>query len=267
MKNIHLILTEKPSRLQINKYNKLFLSLEPREYSDCVNQNIHITFDEKPKQGEWSLYQNKIHKCIEDIIGDEFKKIILTTDQDLIKEGVQAIPDEFLDWFIENPSCEKVDFRLLAKLNKSTKKYEDFWEIFIPEEEPKFEDSIENSVNIMSIANSMFGKKEEPKPVWKQIIEDCGGKEAFMEAAGLKPKQETLEEFAKQEAIKQYSEDTFGNLIVRKSIEKGAKWQQEQDNKLYSEEDLINAFNEGQALNVRGKLIQGKEWFEQFKNK
>jgi len=32
-------------------------------------------------------------------------------------------------------------------------------------------------------------------------------------------------------------------------------------------QQIIDAFNEGQALNVRGKLIQGKEWFEQFKNK
>ena len=36
---------------------------------------------------------------------------------------------------------------------------------------------------------------------------------------------------------------------------------------MYSEEEVINAFNEGQALNVRGKLIQGKEWLEQFKKK
>lgn len=65
----------------------------------------------------------------------------------------------------------------------------------------------------------------------KQEIPQIGTKE-FNDLAsayfGGKPKQETLEEFAKQEAIKQYSEDTFGNLIVRKSIEKGAKWQQEQ---------------------------------------
>jgi hypothetical protein len=44
----------------------------------------------------------------------------------------------------------------------------------------------------------------------------------------------------------------------------GAKWQQE---RMYSEEDLIDAFNEGQALNVRGRLIQGKQWFEKFKKK
>ena len=45
------------------------------------------------------------------------------------------------------------------------------------------------------------------------------------------------------------------------------KPKQEQDKKMYSEEDLIDAFNEGQALNIRGKLIQGKDWFKQFKNK
>ena len=36
-----------------------------------------------------------------------FKKIILTTDGDLIKDGVQAPDDEFLQWFVENPSCEE----------------------------------------------------------------------------------------------------------------------------------------------------------------
>ena len=60
---------------------------------ECLGDEIYITSDEKPKAGDWSLYQNKIHKCIEDIVGDEFKKIILTTDQNLIKDGVQTIKE------------------------------------------------------------------------------------------------------------------------------------------------------------------------------
>jgi hypothetical protein len=110
MKNIHILPTDKPSRLAYD-FNKLILNsklLSPTLYK---NQNIYITNSEKPKQGEWSLYQNKIHKCIEDILGDEFKKIILTTDQDLIKDGVQAIDDEFLEWFVKNPSCEWVEIQ------------------------------------------------------------------------------------------------------------------------------------------------------------
>jgi hypothetical protein len=105
MRNIYILPTENSSRLSYNKDGVLELHrLQWRKGT----QNIYITSDEKPKQGEWSLYQNKIHKCIEDIVGDEFKKIILTTDVDLIKDGVQAIDDEFLEWFVKNPSCESV---------------------------------------------------------------------------------------------------------------------------------------------------------------
>jgi hypothetical protein len=272
-RNLWVIPTEKPTYLY-EMEGKLHLSDKFEKGNDFWhNQNIFITSDEEIKVGyhvfntKNNHYGGVVNKnnLSDARLLSYIKKIILTTDQDLIKDGVQAIDNDFLEWFVAHPSCEFVEVEKFRSFKEIHSPYE--YMIIIPKEETKFEDSIENSVNIMSIANSMFGKKEEPKPVWKQIIEDCGGKEAFMEAAGLKPKQETLEEFAKQEAIKQYSEDTFGNLIVRKSIEKGAKWQQEQDKKLYSEEDLINAFNEGQALNVRGKLIQGKEWFEQFKKK
>jgi hypothetical protein len=192
------------------------------------NQNIYITSDEEIKDGEYGL--SRLGEIIKFHSGYDYRyyaKIILTTDQDLIKDGVQAIDDEFLEWFVKNPSCEKVE--IFYEFPQPSK-----YKIIIPKEEPKFEDSIENSINIMSIANSMFSKKEEPK-------------------------QETLEEFAKQEAIKKYSEDTFGNLIVRKSIEKGAKWQKEQ---MYSEEDMraaYNAENEG--------WVNFDFWFEQFKKK
>jgi len=41
----------------------------------------------------------------------DYFSIILTTDQDLIKDGVQSIDDEFLKWFVKNPSCEFVDVK------------------------------------------------------------------------------------------------------------------------------------------------------------
>jgi hypothetical protein len=37
-----------------------------------------------------------------------YRKVVLTTDQKLIKDGVQAIDDEFLDWLVKNPSCESL---------------------------------------------------------------------------------------------------------------------------------------------------------------
>ena len=38
--------------------------------------------------------------------------IILTTNKLLIKDGVQAINDEFLEWFVKNPSCNMVEISL-----------------------------------------------------------------------------------------------------------------------------------------------------------
>jgi len=38
-----------------------------------------------------------------------YKEILLSTDTELQKDGVQAIDDEFLEWFVKNPSCEFVE--------------------------------------------------------------------------------------------------------------------------------------------------------------
>ena len=60
--------------------------------------------------------------------------------------------------------------------------------------------------------------------------------------------------------------DNYGSFIT------GAKWQQEQDKKLYSEEDLLNFGAFVRIEDKKGKrlfLIQDyyKKWFEQFKKK
>ena len=49
MKNIHILPTDKPSRLQINRHGTLFLSTEAKVYSDCTNQYMYITNNEKIK--------------------------------------------------------------------------------------------------------------------------------------------------------------------------------------------------------------------------
>lgn len=140
MKNIHLIPTDKPSRLgylskkgkEVFKDLRLFDKLMPI-ILDSENQNIYIISDEKLKSGDWTFYHNPntkrklVVKCknvnstyfdyekltleIRQIPIDWGKKIILTTDQDLIANGVQAINDEFLEWFVKNPNCEDVEIK------------------------------------------------------------------------------------------------------------------------------------------------------------
>ena len=75
-----------------------------------INDNIYITNDEVIKAGDyfWKPDCNMIFKA-EYTPHKGCGKVILTTDQDLIKDGVQAIDDEFLQWFVKNPSCESVE--------------------------------------------------------------------------------------------------------------------------------------------------------------
>ncbi len=111
MKNIHVLPTEKPSRLIQAKNDILILLIELAENNEFnLNKHIYITSDEEIKDGDWFLTDDKrIEKCASDWKAREWhKKIILTTDQDLIEDGVQAIDDKFLEWFVKNPSCEYV---------------------------------------------------------------------------------------------------------------------------------------------------------------
>jgi hypothetical protein len=62
------------------------------------------------------------------------KKIILTTDQDLIENGVQAIEDEFLEWFVKNPTCEYAPIITTIVNNKSDYKTNIGFELWRKEE-------------------------------------------------------------------------------------------------------------------------------------
>ena len=113
MKNIHVLSTDKPSRLYLNTKEYIFDNEYSLSTDECQNKHIYITSDEEIKEGDWFLEKagrqypiqwNGIEK-----LNFHCKKIILTTDQDLIKDGVQAIDDEFLEWFVKNPSCGVVD--------------------------------------------------------------------------------------------------------------------------------------------------------------
>ena len=94
------------------------------------------------------------------------KKVILSTDQDLIKDGVQAIDDEFLEWFVAHPSCEEVEVTKnigLADYSKSIENYE--YKIIIPNLEvwkdvPEFEGyyQISNLGNVKSLSRTILGR-------------------------------------------------------------------------------------------------------------
>jgi hypothetical protein len=122
MKNLHLLPTDKPTGIFESKISGLQYSIMHKiRTNPLVGLHIYITNDEEIK-GDWFLRKGKIHKLRYNdgngnlwtknglkIYASGSKKIILTTDSHLIAEGVQAIDNDFLQWFVKNPSCERVE--------------------------------------------------------------------------------------------------------------------------------------------------------------
>ena len=176
MKNIHVLPTNIPSELYINSDGVLSKSYDLWRGK---SKHIYITSDEEIKEGDWFLTtKNTVCKCyktddkyvysLEGGSSKNCKKIILTTDQDLIKDGVQAIDDEFLEWFVKNSSCEEVRVEQSEFYSKK--------------------DFIDDKTAI-TYSYKIIIPKEEPKK--KHIVMIVGDK------VNEEPKQETLEEVAK----------------------------------------------------------------------
>jgi hypothetical protein len=112
--NIHLIPTDKPSRLtkQGDDLEKIWLYTRPIDFraNEIYPQHIYITDNSKIREGDWFHLDDAqiIAKYIASKPVNEAKKIILTTDLELQKDGVQSIDDEFLEWFCSKNG--KVDF-------------------------------------------------------------------------------------------------------------------------------------------------------------
>jgi hypothetical protein len=156
MTNIHIIPTDKLSRLHKafdKAFDKVFiLSVIPtikNELYQSIPQNIYITSDEEIKEGDWCLSKlNEVVNFGKKFTASLYKKIILTTDIDLIKDGVQAIDDTFLEWFVKNPSCERVEVRKIGE--------EWIYNADVPKEEFK-QKTIEDAAKIW--VNNRFTKQ------------------------------------------------------------------------------------------------------------
>jgi hypothetical protein len=262
MKNLHLIPTDKPSRLWTNNLRRrLELDEFPEQHPTNIAKHIYITSDEEIKEGDYVFHLgfNRIEKWDNNrnLEIDLRRKVILTTDYELIKDGVQAIDDEFLEWFVKNPSCESVDVNDWLDTNGNIawggdKRYQIcnhlYDKIIIPQEEPKQEDEIIDISDHDGIGNAVDNLNNE------------------------EPKQETLEEAANKIYPNWgYDNETycdFGELCREKWLE-GAKWVQE---RMYSEEEvgelvykIMGEYANKKNIFFKGDLINNL--FEQFKKK
>jgi hypothetical protein len=226
MKNIHVLPTEKLrkgyivgkcikelSDVKIGQFVKTHYLIFSKEYFQP--HNIYITSDEIPKFLDHYIVKIKDSSREGGVLGQRLdkndsdyskcKKIILTTDQDLIKDGVQAIDNQFLEWFVKNPSCVEVE----VESNKCLVKRGGC-------------DCSELDIDCQCLGYKIIIPKEEPKQYTSEKLE---GFEDFKKI--VKPKQETLEE-----ACAKYVEDSSHELyeLRKQSFIDGAKWQLEQNN-------------------------------------
>lgn len=279
MKNIHVLPTDKPSKLVLNNQKELWFNPDFSCKSGLAHpQNIYITSDENIKEGDWFYYKHFGEDIIDktnkntDLVNlnnpdKYFRKIILTDDPDLIVNGVQSIDDEFLEWFVKNPSCELVEVihKFDEDWSEESGAFEiDYYKIIIPQEE--------------KLSYTEAAKKEER--IFNSTI----------------TKQETLEEYIKE--VTKNFKDEMSIKFTSGGIKLGAKWQAEKDKKIidslnktlnkvgqkninnlfknsaermYSAEDMRKAFEAGELskeddINGDGETLFD-EWFEQFKKK
>jgi hypothetical protein len=238
MKNIHVLPTPKPSRLYLHSNNELQLRTNIIRTSEDylgTNQNIYITSDEEIKEGDWIKWGEAIYKANKKYI-PLFKKIILTTDEQLIADGVQAIDDEFLEWFVKNPSCEYVE------VEKFFGFAEDYL-IIIPQEEPKQKKWDKLNKELDDALDAEFGSEEFKQETIKEVFE------RFMESNGNQ-------------------RPTLG--LVLGAFSAGSEYQAK---KMYSLEEVINIQKEWNDFNEEQNSFNGQddltfeEWFNKFKKK
>jgi len=243
-----------------------------------IGKELFITSDEEIKDGDWyiTILDNEIFKADSStirIMNDANKssdttyknthfKIILTTDQDLIKDGVQAIDDEFLEWFVKNPSFERIEVNGISDVALGG--FADvYYKIIIPRTTQQIiNEDYAGGLEMGQIPAKEEPKQEFPKPnIIDNWLEKNGdpeiAKQVEQEAKEL-CEQETLEEVAER-----VTEEWFNNNSYAKELFiEGVKWQQEQILDFLYEE--ITERRDYSASKMCEKVI---EFIEKFKKK
>ena len=239
-----------------------------------IGKELFITSDEEIKGGDWCYHPllkwGSVIKSKYDEPNSTMKKIILTTDQELIKDGVQAIDDEFLEWFVKNPSCEYIEIENVYDkfLNSGKRSVSDFrkkYKIIIPKEESKQCELCKRYPRLEGT-----NKCESCYSVVRHVLEqDPRFKDTLL--PDLRKKLETLEEAAENYGWRiktnSFSDNVKANELAESSKQdfiEGAKWQAE---RMYSEEEVKNIISKliRDCYYMQEPNQDVAEWFEQFK--
>ena len=271
MKNIHLIPTDKPSRLF--KDDNQVLNLHTHSVLKGIftngigsNQHIYITNSEEIKEGDWfsekAGRQYPIQWDGKQKLNFHCKKIILTTDQSL--DGVQAIDDEFLEWFIDNPTCGEVEVKWIKTpdgifYHKDNVPY-GCYKIIIPKEESNLDKHLASLPEYPGPRRSAFVSKQE---ILEEAAETNSEKHHYAFGQQSEFYQIGFIEGAKwqQEPEQFFSDDRV------KTLEKSIEYLLKRQERMYSEEEVSRIITSCKEYLSFGDEFNEKEWFEQYKKK
>jgi hypothetical protein len=276
MKNIFLLPTDKPSYLFIIDKSKMFVPEAPylsystvggrvhkTEGSDIYRPHfIYITNAEKFKKDEWVTDGIEVIKASSKVVDAQglvnrrdWRKVALTNDTSLIEDGVQQVSSSFLSFYAENP----VDYVRVEKwLDDEGKK---FYSLNFPPKEIKTEEKCKGSF----------------KDCFKTLNEcTCGNIiDNWLEKNGNPEISKQVEREAELYPTINKIIDGGKNLPKGFEVSRGQAIDYAFDvalevaEKMYSEEDLHNAFYNGWIYRGENYTFPKakKEWLEQFKNR
>jgi hypothetical protein len=167
-----------------------------------------------------------------------YKKIILTTDQDLIKDGVQAIDDEFLEWFVSNPSCEYIPTPIVKLCENCGQQFCD-------------------NRDCRGYIDKPYYLLAYSETITEKTITYCDGYEVNPKEIII-PKEEPKQEPGKETA------DYIDRHIVEALVEVAKQ-------KMYSEEDMKSSFQVGFNVGYNDEespsYLTFEEWIKEYKKK
>ena len=286
MKNIHIIPTDSTSRLIKDVWKNTFSIVEnfDTSHTDFKAQHVYITSDEEIKDGDFIFEAdtNCINIADKDYRRNEFDfKIVLSTDEDLIKYGVQVIDDNFLQWLVENPGCEEVKIRQNPKVKAvvkglGVKSFSNGYRIIKPKSElasklkelldgmsqEEFDEEWKKITDLKLEGPSMI---EDPYQHAELINDNIEELDKAIEMH--KQEQHLIEETLEEAAERATRNESLGweNEYAKEKFIEGAKWQAERSVDLDKFDDLFFAYLDYKLdLNGSGSNnISFKEWFKQ----
>jgi hypothetical protein len=232
--------------------------------NESINENDHI-ITQDGRLVEVSYLLSK------DVQGGH--KVILTTNKLLIKDGAQAIDNEFLEWFVENPRCKFVSINTIqisndefhyTICNYQVKEEQTYaWVGVIDENKyiPKrynIKDIFQGKGSLPNFnTHTECQKWCDNNPVSKVNWEELENSGLDTPLLTWDNKQNDIEEAAREyDAVSEYSKYEIENAFIS-----GAKYQAE---RMYSEEEVIAIVEKSRETGLTAEFLL---LTEQFKKK